>query len=103
MTTSYFAALAAAAAFSMAAVSAQAAATDTPAPLAATQTASPHAAPNDHDPNRVICKHEDEIGTRLGGSKICHTRAEWERIARNGSDLVNTLQVTADHMSPSGH
>ncbi len=102
MTTSHFAALAAALMFSMAAVSVRAAATDSPAALPTAPAAPLRAAQNDHNPNQVICKREDEIGTRLGGYKACHTRAEWDKIARNGGDVVNTLQVTADHLSPNG-
>jgi invasion protein IalB len=102
VTTFRLAALAAAAvAFSMAAVSAQAGA-DSANPAAATQSPSPSAAPNDRDPNQVICKRQDEIGTRLGGYKSCHTRAEWDKIARNGGDVVNAIQTNANHMSPSG-
>lgn len=105
VTTSHFAALAAALAFSMAAVSVQAAATDTPAPavVPATQPAPLRAASNDHDPNRVICKHEEEIGTRLGGSKVCHTHAEWDQIGHNGGNLVNALQAAASHSNPNGN
>ncbi|HEX6377037.1 MAG TPA: hypothetical protein VFZ91_15100 [Allosphingosinicella sp.] len=29
------------------------------------------------DPNRMICKHSDEPGSRIQRRKICHTAAEW--------------------------
>ncbi len=80
---------AAAAALSFAcslAMSAQARSAGTPAdppaaPPAATQPAPAQAAPKGQDPNQVICKRDGEIGSRLGGDKECHTRAQWEQIA----------------------
>lgn len=103
MTTSHFAALAAALLFSTVAVSTQAAAADTPAAAPATQPAPQRAAKNDHSPNQMVCKQEDEIGTRLGGHKICHTRAEWDKIAHNGGDVVNAIQTISNHSNPSGN
>jgi hypothetical protein len=29
------------------------------------------------DPNRMICKHTDEPGSRIQRRKTCHTAAEW--------------------------
>ena len=103
MTTSHFAALAAALLFSAAAVSAQAAATDTPAVAPATQPAPLRAAQNAHDPNQVICRHDEEIGTRLGGQKTCRTRADWDNISRKGADYLNDIQASGAHSNPSGH
>lgn len=28
--------------------------------------------------SKMICRTESEIGTRLGGKRICRTRAEWD-------------------------
>lgn len=30
------------------------------------------------DPNKVICRRIETIGTRLDAKRICRTRAEWE-------------------------
>ena len=30
------------------------------------------------DPNRMICERVEEIGTRLGGKRVCLTAAQWE-------------------------
>lgn len=30
-----------------------------------------------YDPNRMICKHSDEPGSRIQRRKVCHTAAEW--------------------------
>jgi hypothetical protein len=29
------------------------------------------------DPNQIVCERQEELGTRLGGRKVCKTRAEW--------------------------
>jgi len=29
------------------------------------------------DPNRMICKHSDEPGSRIQRRKVCHTASEW--------------------------
>ena len=31
------------------------------------------------DPSQVICEYQEELGTRLGGHKVCATRAEWQQ------------------------
>ncbi len=103
MTTLRSAAIAAALLISAAAGSALAA-TDTVAATApATQPATLRAAQNDHDPNQLICKHEEVIGTRLGGHKTCHTRAGWEAIARDAGDAANAAQINANHFNPGCH
>ncbi len=73
------------------------------APTPAAQPAPLRTAQNSPDPNTQICKHVEEIGSRLGGSKVCHTRAEWDDIAHHAGDALNTLQTAGNHMSPSGH
>jgi hypothetical protein len=36
----------------------------------------------DKDPNKIICKSEQNSGSRLQRRRRCHTRAEWGEIAR---------------------
>ena len=38
--------------------------------------ASSSSQPKLKDPNRTICEKQEEIGSRLGGKKVCHTAAE---------------------------
>ncbi len=107
----HFSVLAAALLISAAAVSAQAADTDPPAIAVAPAAivASPiapapvRAVQNAHDPKQVICKREEEIGTRLGGYKACHTRAQWDQIAHNGGAVVNAVQAMSSHSNPKGN
>lgn len=47
-----------------------------------------------HDPDEVICRRQDDTGSRLGGTKICHTRAEWDEISRVSRDEVERAQQT---------
>jgi cytochrome c5 len=100
VTTSHFAALAAALLLSSTAVSAQAESTTEPA----TQAAPVHAEKNSHDPNTVICKREEEIGSRLGGTKTCHTRADWDQMARDSAAAMENRQMAGAHaIAPMGH
>lgn len=73
----------AAAAFAIAApVAAQ-----TPPPAQA-----PAAAPKAKDPNRIICERQEEIGSRLGGTKVCHTAAQWDEIRKSSREQVENWQ-----------
>ena len=43
------------------------------------------------DPNRVICRTEDQIGSRLKKQRICMTAAEWrDSAAEAGRKLEQT-------------
>jgi hypothetical protein len=52
------------------------------APLLADSGASSAPAPTTKsdagDPNKVICRRIETIGTRLDSKRVCRTRAEWE-------------------------
>lgn len=50
-----------------------------PAPVAA---ARPKTDPED----RVICRREEEIGTRLGTHNEYHTKRQWDEMARDAAD-----------------
>lgn len=66
-----------------------------------TPTSSPSAAVSPagqakkNDPNqRVICKTQDEVGTRLGGKRICMTKAQWDQQSQDAHDSVDNIQRT---------
>jgi hypothetical protein len=46
------------------------------------------------DPQAIVCKREDETGSRLGGAKVCHTRAEWAAQAAEAHEQMNRIQMT---------
>jgi len=56
-----------------------------------------------YDPNTVICKWTEELGTRLGGGKTCMTRAQWDQETRDSQDgLADSVNRGAE-LGPSGH
>jgi hypothetical protein len=66
-----------------------------------TQTSSPPApAPakpkgGGKDPDQqVICRTQEEIGSRLGGKRICMTKAQWAAQAQDARDTMDTAQRT---------
>jgi hypothetical protein len=80
-----------------------------PTPPAAGDGATPPASPtpasaplkHGYDPNVVICKWTDEIGTRLGRSKVCMTRAQWDQQSRDAQDdLSDTVHRGAEAAAP---
>jgi hypothetical protein len=83
-----------AALLSIALTSAAFAASDQPTPAAATpapSTVSAAAAkrPPVNSDDQIICKREDEIGSRLGGAKVCMTRRDWRQQSTDAGDSVN--------------
>jgi hypothetical protein len=79
-------ALAAAALFASAAI-----------PAFAEPNAAPaaQAMPAGHDADastRRICRVTPTIGSRLGGTRTCRTKAEWDAADRENRDVVNRIQ-----------
>ncbi|HEX4741086.1 MAG TPA: hypothetical protein VH353_07140 [Caulobacteraceae bacterium] len=75
------------------------------APMQATFPSTPTSSPSaavapagqtkKNDPNqRVICKTQDEVGTRLGGKRICMTKAQWDQQTLDARDSVDNIQRT---------
>jgi hypothetical protein len=56
--------------------------------------------PSAHDPNEVVCKREDVSGTRLGGTKVCHTRQEWSDMAAQARDTTSHFQQSVGGLGP---
>ena len=42
--------------------------------------------------NQVICHRVLDTGSRLGGSKICRTRLEWDAMSRHSQEAVDAAQ-----------
>lgn len=65
-------------------------------------TAPPSNAPKTGNSNdKVICEREEEIGSRLGGKKVCKTAAEWQEERRLQRQDIERIQQTTNQ-SPSG-
>ena len=52
----------------------------------------PTSTAKDKDPNRIICEREEEIGTRLGGKKVCKTAAEWDQQRQQERETLEGVQ-----------
>lgn len=57
-----------------------------------TDQASPPLTQKAKDPNRMICEKQEEIGSRLGGKKVCHTAAEWQELRRQNREQIDDWQ-----------
>jgi hypothetical protein len=49
---------------------------------------------------KVWCRREGELGSRLGGQKVCGTPQELKVVVRENQELVEKIQKTS--ISPSG-
>ncbi len=57
-------------------------------PVAASSSSSP-------DTNKIVCKKEDTIGSRLGAKKVCLTTKEWADLAKQSREEVERIQQNA--------
>ena len=46
------------------------------------------------DPNRMVCRAENEGGTRLDRRRACHTVAEWAELRRQTRANIDHIQTT---------
>ncbi len=75
-----------------AALMAGASAADTPAPAASTPAAaSPAKADKASDPNKIVCKKEAVLGSRMP-TRTCMTQGEWDARKQEGRDQVDAAQ-----------
>jgi hypothetical protein len=44
------------------------------------------------NPNKVICRVDSEIGSKLRRSRACHTKAEWEELRRQTQANVEHIE-----------
>jgi len=44
------------------------------------------------DPNRIICEREDQLGSRLGGQKVCKTWQQWQQDRAEHRDTLEDVQ-----------
>ncbi len=60
--------------------------------LAAASGQPAQAAPPENDPHKVVCKKIDKTGSRLGSTKLCMTKAEWEEKTRRDQEDLKRMQ-----------
>lgn len=46
-----------------------------------------------NDPNRIVCKREEQIGSRLTAKKVCLTVKEWQDLAQANREEVERAQL----------
>jgi hypothetical protein len=69
----------------------------TTAPAAQTQAA----APAKQDPlDKIVCRYEETIGSRLKSHKVCATVREWREQQEENQDAVQRMQQNK-HMDPT--
>jgi hypothetical protein len=66
------------------------------APLLAQQSAPKNA----RDPNEIVCERQQEIGSRLGGERVCKTRAQWAEERRVSREDIDKAQMQRDLNHP---
>ena len=75
------------------------------APVLAQGTTAPKsrqvATSDKSDVNRIVCKKEETIGSRLAAKKVCLTVQEWEDLAKASREDTESWQRLAP-TSPSG-
>lgn len=45
------------------------------------------------DPNEVVCRKEEVLGSRLQSRKVCMTRSEWAEAQRENRGVVERAQT----------
>ena len=70
--------------------------------LAQTSAVKPVAVSTDTaELDRIVCERQEQIGTRLGGRKVCKTIREWQEQQRNHREDVERVQRNLN-TEPSG-
>jgi hypothetical protein len=66
--------------------------TSNPPPTSKPAVTAPAPAPQ-KDSDKVVCRMIIPTGERLGGTKVCHTKAEWDAMNRDARDQTNSMQT----------
>jgi hypothetical protein len=72
-----------------------------PAPEQTARPAKPAKLAKD-DPNRIICKREATIGSRVSAKKVCKTQADWKTLAQESKDYSNGVQQKSGEVRNGG-
>ncbi len=54
------------------------------------------------DQDRIVCHPQDQTGSRLGQTKICHTVAEWASIAKEAQAATMETQMRSKQTGTPG-
>lgn len=71
--------------------------------LAQTPAPAPQVAEAKPNPlDKVVCRTEETLGSRLGGHKVCATVREWQEQQQENRDAVELIQQKGQSTVPSG-
>jgi hypothetical protein len=77
-----------------------------PAPQQATSAQTPPAASTQASADggdQIVCRTKPPTtGTRLGGSRVCHTQREWDQQQRDSQNALTNAQQRMLGFNPSG-
>ncbi len=74
-----------------------------PTPAAgATRVAAATPAKPGYNPDAQICKWTEELGSLLGRTKTCMTRAQWDELGRSGQEQLNDASRRSGEMGVPG-
>ena len=51
---------------------------------------------------KLICETEEDIGSRLGRKRVCHTAEQWQQIKAESRDAIEKYQQQATGTPVSG-
>jgi len=54
-----------------------------------------------NDPNRMICKRVETIGSRLGAKRVCRTKSEWDADQASNRQDLDRRQTLRDQSGGS--
>jgi hypothetical protein len=76
--------------------------TTTAAPVAPTVATTASTAPAE-DPDEIICRQSAApTGSRLGATRTCQTRREWEQAHQDAQDQLKNIDIKSSY-GPNGH
>jgi len=52
--------------------------------------------------DKVVCRTEQTLGSRLGGHRVCATLREWQEQAQESRDALEKIQQQGYGIDPSG-
>jgi len=60
--------------------------------LAGAAQAGEPAGGSSRNPNKIVCRTTQQVGSRLAKDRACHTLAEWEDLRRQSKKVVDDIQ-----------
>jgi hypothetical protein len=65
-------------------------------------TTAPQVAPAKPEKERLVCRTQERLGTRLGNKRVCNTKARWAEIESESGAAVRDAQRTMGSLPTNG-